>query len=138
MTEGSRPLDLILARNLIDTLAMPAFLVDNEAAVVFYNDAAGRLLGKSFEETGRLTRDQWGQIGPVDEEGNPVEHERLPLTVALREGRPAHGRFRICTDEHSVVEIETSALPLVSDEEFHGALVVFWPVRGERDRGGGG
>src|SRR5919197_185435 len=118
MPEGSRPLELILARNLIATLAMPAFLVDN--------DAAGRLLGKSFEETGRLTRDEWGHIGPVDEEGNPVEHERLPLTVALREGRPAHGRFRICTDERSVVEIETSALPLVSDETFHGALVVFW------------
>jgi PAS domain-containing protein len=130
MPEGSRPLDLILARNLIATLAMPAFLVDNDGAVVFYNDAAGRLLGKSFEETGRLTRDEWGHIGPVDEEGNPVEHERLPLTVALREGRPAHGRFRICTDERSVVEIETSALPLVSDETFHGALVVFWPVRG--------
>jgi PAS domain-containing protein len=128
MPEGSRPLDLILARNLIDTLAMPAFLVDNEAAVVFYNDAAGRLLGKSFEETGRLTRDQWGHIGPVDEEGKPVAHERLPLTVALREGRPAHGRFRICTDERNIVEIETSALPLVSDETFHGALVVFWPV----------
>ena len=130
MPEGSQPLDLILARNLIATLAMPAFLVDNDGAVVFYNDAAGRLLGKSFEETGRLTRDEWRHIGPVDEDGNPVQGERLPLQVALREGHPAHGRFRICTDEQSVVEIETSALPLVSDEAFHGALVVFWPARG--------
>ena len=137
MPEGSRPLDLILARNLIATLAMPAFLVDNEAAVVFYNDAAGRLLGKSFEETGRLTRDQWGQIGPVDEEGNPVEHERLPLTVALREGRPCHDSFQIQSALGDRHDIEVSAMPLVStDGGFRGALAIFWPVTDAQSKGG--
>jgi PAS domain-containing protein len=126
----SQPLDLILARNLMSVLETPAFLVDVAGVLVFYNEAAGELLGKRFEETGRLSREQWNEIGPVDPVGNPISYEGMPLTVALREGRPAHGRFNICTDARAIVEVETSAVPLVSDSHFHGAMVVFWPVAG--------
>jgi len=126
----SQPLDLILARNLMSVLETPAFMVDAEGVLVFFNEAAGALLGKRFEETGRLTREQWNAIGPVDEDGNPIDSENMPLSVALREGRPAHGRFRICTDSRAIVEVETSAVPLVSAGDFHGAMVVFWPVAG--------
>ena len=123
-----QPLDLILARNLMSVLETPSFLVDNEGQMVFFNDAAGDLLGKRFEEIGRLTREEWNAIGPVDGSGEPVESEKMPLAVALREGRPAHGRFHIRTDSDTIVEVETSAVPLVSGGDFHGALVVFWPV----------
>jgi PAS domain-containing protein len=125
---AQQPLDLILARNLMSVLETPSFLVDNEGQMVFFNEAAGAMLGKSFEEIGRLSRDEWNAIGPVDAEGHPVHSEKMPLAVALREGRPAHGRFHICTDANSIVEVETSAVPLVSGGDFHGALVVFWPV----------
>lgn len=124
----TQPLDLILARNLMSVLETPSFLTDVEGSLIFYNEAAGALLGKRFEETGSLTREQWNEIGPVDASGRPVSAEAMPLTVALREGRPAHGRFCICTDSRAIVEVETSAVPLVSDGDFHGAMVVFWPV----------
>jgi PAS domain-containing protein len=123
-----QPLDLILARNLMSVLETPAFLVDDESVLVFFNAAAGLMLGKTFEETGRLSREQWNAIGPVDDQGNMIDSEEMPLTVALREGRPAHGRFNIHTDEGRIVEVETSAVPLVSGGDFHGALVVFWPT----------
>jgi PAS domain-containing protein len=123
-----QPLDLILARNLMTVLEIPSFLVDADGALVFFNEAAGELLGKRFEETGRLTRDRWNEIGPVDSDGNPIDPHGMPLRVALREGRPAHGRFHICTDDRTIVEVETSAFPLVSSGDFHGALVVFWRV----------
>jgi PAS domain-containing protein len=123
-----QPLDLILARNLMSVLETPSFLVDDEGVLMFFNGAAAEMLGKSFEETGRLTREQWNAIGPVDGSGRPVDSEEMPLTVALREGRPAHGRFNIRTDENRIVEVETSAVPLVSGGDFHGAMVVFWPV----------
>jgi PAS domain-containing protein len=125
-----QPLDLILARNLMTVLETPSFMVDHDGAMVFFNEAAGHLLGKRFEEIGRLNREEWNQIGPVDAAGNPVADQKMPLAVALREGRPAHGRFFICTDENSIVEVETSAVPLVSGGDFHGAIVVFWPVVG--------
>jgi PAS domain-containing protein len=123
-----QPLDLILARNLMSVLETPSFLVNDDGVLVFFNEAAGDMLGKRFEETGRLTREQWNAIGPVDAQGNVIDSEEMPLTVALREGRPAHGRFHICTDQGKIVEVETSAVPLVSGGDFHGALVVFWPV----------
>jgi PAS domain-containing protein len=125
---AQQPLDLILARNLMSVLETPSFLVDDEGVLVFFNEAAGEMLGKRFEETGRLTREQWNAIGPVDREGNMIDSHDMPLSVALREGKPAHGRFNICTDQQKIVEVETSAVPLVSGGDFHGALVVFWPV----------
>lgn len=125
---AQQPLDLILARNLMSVLETPSFLVDTDGQMVFFNDAAGDLLGKRFEEIGRLSREEWNEIGPVDATGRPVSSEKMPLAVALREGRPAHGRFHIRTDQDGVVEVETSAVPLVSGGDFHGAMVVFWPV----------
>lgn len=123
-----QPLDLILARNLMSVLETPSFLVDSDGQMVFFNEAAGDMLGKRFEEIGRLTREEWNEIGPVDAQGNVVSHEKAPLAVALREGHPAHGRFHIRTDAGHIVEVETSAFPLVSSGDFHGAMVVFWPV----------
>lgn len=125
---AQQPLDLILARNLMSVLETPSFLVDNDGQMVFFNEAAGDMLGKQFEEIGRLSREEWNAIGPVDANGQPVTSAKMPLAVALREGRPAHGRFHICTDQDNIVEVETSAVPLVSGGDFHGALVVFWPV----------
>ena len=125
---AQQPLDLILARNLMSVLETPSFLVDNDGQMVFFNEAAGDMLGKRFEEIGRLSREEWNEIGPVDSEGNPVSREKMPLAVALREGHPAHGRFHIRTDQNHIVEVETSAFPLVSSGDFHGAMVVFWPV----------
>lgn len=125
---AQQPLDLILARNLMSVLETPSFLVDNDGQMVFFNEAAGDMLGKQFEEIGRLSREEWNAIGPVDANGRPVTSAKMPLAVALREGRPAHGRFHICTDQDNVVEVETSAVPLVSGGDFHGAMVVFWPV----------
>ena len=125
-----QPLALILARNLISSLTVPAFLTDAEGGVVFYNDPAGELLGRRFEDTGRLTREEWSDIGPFEENGDPIEWDALPLTTALRENRPAHDRFRICTDRRDLMMVETSAVPLTTADGFHGAIVVFWPSDG--------
>lgn len=121
-----QPLTLILARNLISDLTVCSFVTDAESAVVFYNDAAGALVGRRFEETGKLTREEWREIGPLSAAGEPAEDDELPLATALRENRPAHGRFRICTDRRELLMVETSAIPLTSADGFHGAIVVFW------------
>ena len=122
-----QPLPLILARNLVASITVPGFVTDDAGNVIFYNDAAGELLGRRFEETGRLTREEWSEIGPMDEQGNQLDWDALPLTTALRHNRPAHQRFRICTDEQHLLMIETSAVPLTAADGHHGAIVVFWP-----------
>ena len=129
MEASQRPLELILARNLLTAISTPAFLVDDEAQLLFYNEAAGALLGVSFEEAGRMSADQWtARFGPFERDGHPVSVEELDLTKALRDGRPAHHRFRIHSLDDSEHEIEVSAIPIVTTEGTRGALAIFWPT----------
>jgi PAS domain-containing protein len=126
---AQKPIELILARNLMSSLSTPAFLVDEEGLLVFYNDAAGALLGRRFEEAGKMTPAEWGSAwGPVGSAGQPIPVDELPLTVALRKSRPAHSRFRIRSLEGGEHEIEAAALPILVAGGFRGAMVFFWAV----------
>jgi PAS domain-containing protein len=112
---AQQSLQLILARNLISTLSTPAFLVDPDATVVFYNDAAGDLLGLHYEETGKVALDDW----------------RLPLKEELCGRRPVHTTAGVTTAGDVECEVEVLALPLIGpDEEHEGAVGVFWPREG--------
>lgn len=126
---SAQPLELILARNLVSAVQLAAFIVDPEGMVVFFNDSAGQMIGRRFEEVGRLNRDEWNsQFGPFDEFGQLVPTGDLPLTVALREGLPANGTFHVRVHGGDLIEVDVSALPLVTAHGFQGALVVFWPA----------
>jgi PAS domain-containing protein len=126
---AQKSLELIMARNLIASLSTPGFLVDEEGVLVFYNEAAGALLGRRFEEAGAMTPEEWGTAwGPFDRDGRPVPLEELPLTIALRQGRPDHSQFSIRSlrgEEHS---IEASAVPILTADGTRGAMVFFWAV----------
>jgi len=124
---ASQPLELILARNLIDGITLASFLIDPDGTLVFFNDAAGELIGRRFEEVGRLRREEWSsEFGPFDEFGKLVPTDSLPLTIALREGLPAHDRFRISGSDDELIDVDVSALPLGSADGFKGAIIVFW------------
>jgi len=126
---GQKPLELILARNLLTSISTPAFLVDQTASLVFYNEAAGALLGRSFEDVGRMSPEQWtATYGPFDADGKPVELDELPTTRAVRDGRPAHAVFTIRSANGGKREIQSSAFPIVASEEgSSGAMIFFWP-----------
>jgi PAS domain-containing protein len=134
MEASQRPLELILARNLLTAISTPAFLVDDEAQLLFYNEAAGALLGTSFEEAGRMSAEEWtGRFGPFDGDGRPIRVDDLELTTALRAGRPAHANVDIRLADGEVHAIEVSALPISGSQNNgqSGAVVIFWPERGE-------
>ena len=125
-----KPLELILARNLLTSISTPAFLVDAEAAVVFYNEAAAAVLGRSFEDAGRMSAEEWTRaFGPLARDGAPIEVDSLAITEAIRHGRPAHGQFQIRAANGERASIEASAFPIVASEEgSSGAMVLFWPL----------
>jgi PAS domain-containing protein len=125
---SQQPLDLILARNLISGITLASFLIDPDGTLVFFNDAAGELIGRRFEEVGQLDREEWNsQFGPFDEFGKLMPTDGMPLTEALREGLPAHDRFHVSVGgEDELLEVDVSALPLTTAEGFQGAIVVFW------------
>jgi PAS domain-containing protein len=124
-----RPLELILARNLMSALSTPAFLVDEGGVLVFYNEAAGLLLGKRFEELGTVSAEEWGALfGPFDDGGEPIPYDKLPLVVAVRDGRPAHANFEIGSVDGTRHRIEASAFPILTAHGSQGAIAVFWPA----------
>jgi PAS domain-containing protein len=126
--DQDQPLELILARNLISIISLAALLVDSEQRIVFYNDAAAEIVGSPFEEIGTMPQEEWNaRYGPFDDAGAPVPPDELPLSIAVREGRPAYARLHI-RGERGPLEVETGALPLVGPAGYHGAIVIFWVI----------
>ena len=115
---SQKPLELILARNLLTSISTPAFLLDDEAAVVFYNEAAAAMLGRTFEESGRMEAEQWTRaFGPLDGGGAPVEVDALATTDAIRVGPPLACRVHDpAAQTASAHAIEASAFPIVASE----------------------
>jgi PAS domain-containing protein len=125
---NERPLELILARNLISILSLPAILVDAEGRFVFYNEAAAGVIGAPFEEVGVLEPEDWNaRYGPFDADGHEIPRDDLPLTTAVRESRPAYGQLFVRT-ESGMQEVELGALPLTGPAGYNGAILVFWPL----------
>jgi PAS domain-containing protein len=134
MEASQRPLELILARNLLTAISTPAFLVDDDGRLLFYNEAAGALLGASFEETGRMDAADWtARFGPFDRDGNPLSVEDMPHTRPLRNGRPGHAKVDIRLADGNIHAIEASAMPISGSQDNgqSGAIVIFWPERGD-------
>ena len=128
--EGSqRPLELIHARNLLTSLSTAGVLVGVEGNIVFYNEAAGALLGRRFEDMGPTPANEWMEVfGPRDEGGEPVPWYDQPLTKALQAGRAAHATTGIRAADGLDHTIEASGLPIYGNSGFQGALIFFWRV----------
>ena len=130
MPDGNaqRELVLILARDLTSRLATPAFVVDEEGTLAYFNEAAEPVLGRSYAEAGELRAGEWAsEWDPKDAQGNRLPLEDLPLGVAFREGRPAHLPMRIMGGDGVVRDIEVTAFPLCSRADMIlGAIAVFW------------
>ncbi len=131
-----KPLQLILARNLLASLSTPAFLVDAPGDILFYNEAAGALLGRPFEGNGQMAAQEWlNTFGPFNpESGDPIPLEEQAITRALRANRPAHAKARIRSTEGSEHDIEVSGVPVVGADGFTGAMIFFWPAETDADR----
>jgi PAS domain-containing protein len=126
---SQKPLELILARNLMSSLSTPAFLVDEGGLLVFYNEAAGTLLGKGFDEVGHVGPSEWGGLfGPYDADGETIAYEELPVVRAVRAGRPAHTTFSIRAFDGQVHAVECSAFPILTAHGSRGAIAIFWPA----------
>jgi PAS domain-containing protein len=124
-----RPIELIQGRSLIASLSTAAFLVDEAGTLLFYNEAAGELLGMPYEEAGEMPPAEWGsRFRPREPGGRELEVEELPLTIALREGQPGHARMEITGADGRDHQIAVSAIPIRGRGGQHGAFAIFWPA----------
>jgi PAS domain-containing protein len=128
--EGGRQknLALILARQFAATLAMPMFVADADGRLVFYNESAEQLLGRTFAETGEISAREWTtMLGPETLEGEPFEFEARPTGITIIQRRPAHDRFRVTGFDGRRRVISVTTLPLFArEDEFLGMVSIFW------------
>lgn len=131
MATNQHPVEVIMARGFTSNLATPAFLVDESGNLIFFNEAAGELLGVRFEEADTMGPEEWGgRFEPVAPDGKPLVLEELPLAIALNEHRPAHSPMRIHSSRGEFHEIEVTAFPVVGRGGPHGAIAIFWDKPG--------
>ncbi len=127
-----RDIELVLMRQLASYLAQPILLVDSNGDLLFFNEPAEELIGKRFDEVGEIRRGEFSALfKPVDDHGNPIKREDLPLTIAIDKGEPAHLRYWIQALDGVRREIEGTAFPLVGQAgRCLGAVAFFWGLDG--------
>jgi PAS domain-containing protein len=123
-----RNLVLILARDFASRLATAVFLVDTDGNLIYYNEAAERILGRSYVEGETMPAAEWSTaFEPVDVDGTPLPLESLPLGVAITTGTPEHKGFWIVGGDGIRRALEVTAFPLFTHAaEMVGAVAIFW------------
>ena len=68
---------LILARELASQLATATFIADATGELVYYNEPAEEILGRTFAEAGSMSADEWSSLFQVEDlDGAPLPLER--------------------------------------------------------------
>lgn len=125
---GPKSLPLILSRELAANLSTPMFLIDVDGVLIYCNEAAELMLGKSFGEMGPMTANEFGTMLELSRlDGEPLRRRDTPTGRAFLQRVPAHQTFLATTLDGTRREVEVTAYPLFGrDQEMHGVLTVFW------------
>ena len=125
------PIEIVLNRQLADCLSMPVFITDTAGNLIFYNEAAEKLLGTRFEETGEMKVETWATIfKQQDDDGNLIPPEELPLVRTLRNQYPHHKTFWIVSLLGKTEKISVTAYPIIGRAgNFLGAVAIFWEAK---------
>ena len=130
MTEPAptqRHIALILAKDLAANLATAVLLVDPEGDLVFFNEAAEKILGRPYAEAQMSRAELAKTFKPVDSAGAPIALADLPLSAAFRTGIPSSGRLRIEAVDGRTRALEVIGVPLFAQkDQLVGGLAVFW------------
>jgi PAS domain-containing protein len=130
---AQKHLVLILAREFASNLATPVMITDERGTLVFFNDAAEGLVGRTFAETGEMSFEEWSARASARTlDGEPLSVERRATGIALYERRPAHQQLLVTGLDGIERKIELTAFPLFAHgDEFLGMVAIFWRL-GER------
>ena len=121
-------IEIILSRQLADSLNIPVFIVDPQGNLLFYNAPAEELLGQRYQDTGEMPMEVWSKsFHPTNEAGDPLPPEELPLVNSISHHVPAHNTFWIKSFDGNRVKISVTAIPIIGRaQKFLGAMAIFW------------
>jgi PAS domain-containing protein len=127
---AQKPIQLILARQLASSLAVPIVIIDVRGTLIYWNEPAELLLGLRFDETGEVPASQWqAQFAVTDIDCNPLPHAQWPLIIALTRQLPVSRAIRVGMPNGTWRQIEWTSFPFIAQGgEFLGVQSVFWEV----------
>ncbi len=126
-----KSLVLILAREFASRLVTPMLIVDERGSLVFYNEPAEEVIGRTFAEAGEMPASEWATLFQIEDlEGGQIPPEQLPVAIALYERRPAHAMIRFVALDGTRRAAVVTAFPLFARaDELSGAVLIFWEER---------
>lgn len=126
-------IEIILNRQLADCLSIPVFITDTKGNLIFYNEPAEEILGRRYDESGEMPVETWSTVfKPIDESGNPLPPDDLPLVKTLKDCFPYHKTFRIENLQGKSEKISVTSYPIIGRaNRFLGAVAIFWKVKDE-------
>lgn len=126
-------MQLILARQLASSLAMPIVIVDATGLLIYWNEPAESLLGIRFEESGEIPASEWqAQFAVTDEDRQLLPQAEWPLVIALTRHKPVSRTIWVVAPNNSWRHLNWTSVPLIAQgSEFLGVQSVFWEVEGE-------
>ena len=130
---ASYEIEIILHHQLADCMSIPVFITDTIGNLLFYNEPAEEILGKRFDDTGEMPVEVWSTIyKPLDDEGNILPPEELPLVKTLMNCLPYHKTFRIESLKGKAEKISLTSYPIIGRTgKFLGAVAIFWAPKEE-------
>jgi PAS domain-containing protein len=125
---AQEPIEMILLTHWASYVTAPIWITDTAGNLIFYNESAEPILGRSFEEAGEIKAETLAErFETTDLDGEPIPNEDLPLVVALTEQRPSHRSVRIRAFDGSWRVINITAIPITGQGDRHvGAMATFW------------
>ena len=130
MSDGTRPKSvvLILAREFATRLATPMFIADDEGRLVYFNEPAEAVIGRSFAEAGEMTAESWGGLMHIESlDGRLMPLEERPSGIAFLERRASHEVLRMTGLDGVKRVVAATAFPLFAHaDEFVGIVLIFW------------
>jgi hypothetical protein len=120
--------EVILMRQLAGYLTVPIFVIATDGSLLFYNEPAGELLGRRYDEVGDMPLAELPSMFRIlTENGEPASIEELPIAIAVRDGHPKHARLKFESLDGVRRDVEVTAFPLEGQGGRHlGAVAIFW------------
>ena len=126
----SKPIQLILARQLASSMATAIMLFDADGNLVFYNEPAEPILNSRFDETGEISVDDVLRVvSAADEDRRLLSREARPGWVARLERRPITRTIWMSCNGGGWRHLQATAVPILGEQgELHGVMQFFWEV----------
>jgi PAS domain-containing protein len=127
---ASKPIQLILARQLASCMATATMLFDAQGNMVFYNEPAEPIFNARFDETGEVKVDDLlSVVNVADENRQPLAPEARPGRVARLERRPTTRTIWMSCNGSAWRRLQATAVPIIGEQdELHGVMQFFWDV----------